>query len=89
MSKTKWTAVRVSQDTKDQLEDLRQLWMDLAHRTKEVLGSDETRSGREAKRDVIGLDQVIRKLLRYHRDHANRARKSAKKRRNAKQERTD
>jgi len=88
-AKVSWTAVRVSKDTKDQLEQLRQLWSDLVDRTKDPIGSDATRSGQEAKRDVIGLDQVIRRLIRYHQAHNERSKKSAAKRRNAKQERTE
>jgi hypothetical protein len=76
-----WTTVRVSVDTKEQLEELRDLFTEQAHRTKEPIGSDYTRSGEESKRDVIGLDQVIRKLIRYHKDHAKRAAKSSAKRR--------
>lgn len=76
-----WSAVRVSADTKAQLEQLREQFIAEAHRMKEPIGSDETRSGRESKRDEIGLDQVIRKLIRSYRDHAQRAKRSAQKRR--------
>jgi len=76
-----WTTVRVSVDTKEQLEELRELFTDQAHKMKEPIGSDYTRSGHESKRDVIGLDQVIRKLIRYYKDHQKRAAKSSSKRR--------
>jgi len=83
-AKTTWTAVRVSAETKGQLEELREVWMQLAHKTKESLGDDHIRSGQESKNDVIGLDQVIRKLIRFHMAHRERVKKSAAKKRHTK-----
>jgi hypothetical protein len=78
-AKTEWTTIRVSKDTKAELEALREIWTAYADKTKVTLGTEEVRSGKEATRDVIGLDQVIRKLIRYHKDHLERVKKSARK----------
>lgn len=84
-----WSTIRVSVDTKEQLEELREVFTEQAHRTKEPIGSEFTRSGEEAKRDVVGLDQVVRKLIRYYKDHAKRAAKSKSKRRKPQQGESD
>lgn len=71
-----WTAIRVSQDTKRKLEELREKWTRNAERHCRALGTRETMSGAESKNDVIGLDQVIRRLLAKEQDHLARAKKS-------------
>jgi hypothetical protein len=68
-----WTAVRVSRETKEKLQELRELWIDLAHRIKEPLGDDEVRSGRPSTRDEFGLDQVIRRLIILWEKHRDRS----------------
>jgi len=88
-SKTSWTAIRVSQETKEELVKLRERWTELADRMNVQLNSSTTRSGRPAKRDEIGLDQVVKKLIRFHQAHVERAKKSSEKRRKAKQERKE
>jgi hypothetical protein len=81
MSQTQWTAVRVSRDTKAKLEKLKELWTDLAHRTDDQLGSSATRSGQVSKRDEVGCDQVIRRLIILWERHQARSKKAATKRR--------
>lgn len=67
-----WTCLRISKDTKARLEALRETWVELANLTTEPLGSSATRSGQASRRDQIGLDQVIRRLIRLHERHAER-----------------
>lgn len=82
---TKWTSVRISEDTKARLEQLREIWTELGHLTKRGLGDEEVRSGGQSTRDAIGLDQVIRKLILMHADHVERALKANAKRRQERQ----
>jgi len=79
--KETWTAVRVSRATKAELDSLREIWTAQSNRLDAELGSAETRSGQVSKRDEIGMDQVIRRLIILWKRHQARARKSAAKRR--------
>jgi hypothetical protein len=78
--KTSWTAIRVSRDTKEKLKRLRELWTDQAHRINDQIGSQATRSGQASKRDEVGFDQVVRRLILLVERHQARARKSGQKR---------
>lgn len=78
----KWTSIRVSEDTKAQLEQLRELWQEMERpQWENALGSADVRSGRISNRDQIGLDQVVRKLLAIVLDHRARAREANAKKR--------
>lgn len=76
----KWTSIRVSVELKAELQKLRIEWVERGHILNHPLGSQQTRDGQESKRDEIGLNQVIRRLMELHRDHQRRGRSS--KRRN-------
>jgi len=72
-----WTAIRVSDETKADLERLRETL---------IAGEDRTRCGRldPDSRDRIGLDQVIRVLLAERSRWNERKKKAAAKARAAK-----
>lgn len=72
----RWTAVRVSLDTRKQLDELRELWQAQAE-LQDGLGTDQTRSGKESTRDEIGYDQVIRRLILLVKRHRERGKKAA------------
>lgn len=76
----KWVAVRVSEKTKAELERIREIWTEQGERCKNPLGSAAVRSGGESKRDMIGLDQVINRLILYWKEHGERRNRSGRRR---------
>lgn len=72
-----WTTVRVSKSTKAALERLRESMIASDANAIAPLDSEACMSGEHDKRDRIGLDRVIRRLIvdrkRWQRRRANSA----------------
>lgn len=79
----KWSAIRVSEETKQELEAIRETWIAFQGSCKNPIDTKGTRSGAASKNDVIGLDQIIKRLAWYWRQHGERRKKSRKARRAA------
>lgn len=82
MARAHWSSIRVSEDTKAELQVLREQWTEMVQ-LKFPLGCSETRSGQESKNDLIGFDQVIRKLILIVKSHRRRAKKSSARKRHS------
>lgn len=79
MAQGDWTTVRVSLDTLEMLQDVRAAMMADQTRAADPLGTEYTQSGEPSKRDEIGLDQVIRRLIYDRRRWQGRKRRSRRR----------
>lgn len=80
MAQSDWTTIRVSKDTLRQLEACRESMREGDDKAQFPLDSPAVMSGGEDKRDRIGLDRVIRRLLADRQRHADRRKTSAGRR---------